>query len=110
MIEVSASYICILWDGRDKMPFAVMDCAEVKELKTPVATAFGEIATGVGQVLMACQKKVGQIGLTPAQLSQAEHAEHLRAERSKQLAASAGEPAPDNVVPFRAADDTKGAA
>ena len=107
MIEVSESYVVVLWDGKDKMPFAIMDVATIKEQKTPCATAFGEIASGVGQVLMACQKKVTTEGLTPGQASQAEHAEHIRQERSRQLAEAAGEqPEPENIIPFAAAEDT----
>lgn len=82
MLSISKCYIAVMWDGRDKTPIAVMDAGALKEQKTPVATAFGRIASGVMFEINQCQKKAD---LNQAQLSQLEHGELVKEQKSKEL-------------------------
>jgi hypothetical protein len=82
MLSISRCYIAVLWDGVEKAPIAVIDAAALKDQKTPVATAFGNIASGIGHEIMQCIKKNE---LTRAQLSQLEHAEAVNKQRSDML-------------------------
>jgi hypothetical protein len=87
MLSLSKSYIVILWDGHDKTPFALMDLGALRELRTPIATSFGEIASFAAGSIQNCQKK---LGMTDAESKQADLAELIRAQRSSELSQFAG--------------------
>lgn len=91
MLMVSKAYIVVLWDGVEKIPTAIMDCQAFTDpdnpTKTPIATSFGEIASFIIGSVKNCIKKAD---MNTAKLSQAEHAELIKEQRSKQMAAFAG--------------------
>jgi len=82
MLSISKCYIAVMWDGLEKTPLAVMDAAALRDQKTPVATCFGKIASGIMFEINECKKKAD---LNQAQLSQLEHAELIREQKSKEL-------------------------
>jgi hypothetical protein len=89
MIMLSKAYIVVMWDGVEKVPTALIDCAAFtrednkgEKIKTPLATSFGEIASFIIGSVQNCAKKAT---LTLGQLAQQEHFELVREQKSAHL-------------------------